>query len=211
MSLSNRPLPSFTLVLTRPSVEGSSTPVEVLVMRDWQQASRREVHLNFQPRDDDPLMKTVDTRFAGSLAYDADYANATTSSLSSSSTSTHDVELDTEFEAETEGEFEPGAECPPLHRQPASLSSFAQHPRPCSPPLYEPEAIPLRVLREQRTPGHRAMPSHSSSHRPPPRSGSRFSSVKILLSILKLFRSLWRKLKQAGGTFWKVSTRGPDL
>lgn len=74
MPLSRLPLPSFSLVLTCDPPDGSGPPVEVLVMKDWAHASRREVHLNLQPKDDDPLMKTVDTRFAGSVAYDVVYS-----------------------------------------------------------------------------------------------------------------------------------------
>ena len=43
-------------------------------LKDFQRASRRELHVNLQPKGDDPLMKTTDTRFAGSLMYDVDYA-----------------------------------------------------------------------------------------------------------------------------------------
>jgi hypothetical protein len=47
--------------------------IEVLALKDFRDASRREVHLSFQPRDDDPLMKTVDTRFSGTLGYEVEY------------------------------------------------------------------------------------------------------------------------------------------
>ncbi|TEB29501.1 hypothetical protein FA13DRAFT_646172 [Coprinellus micaceus] len=72
MSLSRLPLPSFSIVLTRPDESGA--PVELLNLKDFQRASRRELHLNLQPKDEDPLMKTIDTRFSGSLTYDVDYA-----------------------------------------------------------------------------------------------------------------------------------------
>ena len=73
-------LPEFSLVLT--SIEEDGAPVEVFALKDPRKALRRQVHINLsrsrtkpklQPANDDPLMKTVDTRFAGSLAYDAEY------------------------------------------------------------------------------------------------------------------------------------------
>jgi hypothetical protein len=47
--------------------------VEVLTMQDCKPASRRQLHLNFQPKDNDSLMRTVDTRFTGSFAYEVQY------------------------------------------------------------------------------------------------------------------------------------------
>ena len=72
MSLSRLPLPSFSIVLTRPDASGA--PVELLNLKDFQRASRRELHVSLQPKEGDPLMKTIDTRFASSLVYDVDYA-----------------------------------------------------------------------------------------------------------------------------------------
>ncbi|KAJ3514765.1 hypothetical protein NMY22_g14635 [Coprinellus aureogranulatus] len=70
MPLSRLPLPSLSVVLTSSSLDG---PVELFNMTDSGHALRREIHLNTQPKDDDPLMKTLDTRFAGSFAYSATY------------------------------------------------------------------------------------------------------------------------------------------
>ena len=73
MSLSKaaQKMPSFSFVLT-----GSSPchgPTELLAMHDCKPASRRQLQLNFQPMDGNMLMRTIDTRFAGSFAYDVDY------------------------------------------------------------------------------------------------------------------------------------------
>jgi hypothetical protein len=75
-------LPAFSLVLT--SIEEDGAPVEIFALKDPRKALRRQVHINLsrsrampisQSPDDDPLMRTVDTRsrFSGSVAYDAEY------------------------------------------------------------------------------------------------------------------------------------------
>ena len=65
-------LPSFSVALTRSSPSGAL--VEVLSVQDFGQATKRGLHLSFQPSDNDPLMKTVDTRFPGSFVYDVEYS-----------------------------------------------------------------------------------------------------------------------------------------
>jgi hypothetical protein len=68
----SRDMPSFSVALTRSSPSGAL--VEVLSMQDFGHASKRALHLSFQPGDNDPVMKTVDTRFPGSFAYDVEYS-----------------------------------------------------------------------------------------------------------------------------------------
>jgi hypothetical protein len=68
----SRDMPSFSVALTQSSPSGPL--VEVLSMQDFGHASKRKLHLSVQPGDNDPLMKTVDTRFSGSFAYDVEYS-----------------------------------------------------------------------------------------------------------------------------------------
>ena len=68
-------LPSFSLALTQSAPMGET--VEVLALNELGDPSKREVHLSFQPKDDDPLMKTVDTRFSGTLGYEFEYPVST--------------------------------------------------------------------------------------------------------------------------------------
>ncbi|KAJ2918250.1 hypothetical protein MD484_g2178, partial [Candolleomyces efflorescens] len=82
MPLSRLPLPSFSLVLTAANGD------PLLTMEDFNPAlSSVELNLQLpqlsgivtpptllQPRDHDPLMHSVDTRFQGQLAYKARYA-----------------------------------------------------------------------------------------------------------------------------------------
>ncbi|TEB29470.1 hypothetical protein FA13DRAFT_1863683 [Coprinellus micaceus] len=216
-------LPSFLLVLTQSAPMGES--IEVLTLKDFRDASRREVHLSFQPRDDDPLMKTVDTRFSGTLGYEVEYSvTGSFSSLLSmvstddeddtaSSTSTMELDLNREFEAELgfetdskvdtvfESDVEVSGPVLPLHRQPAALLSLAQAP-PFPPHRY-------RSLEEENAsrnsecgvlgPIRPGSQSENPSRPDSAPQSSRFIGLKFLLSILKMFSSLWWKLKKGGG------------
>lgn len=121
--LSRLPLPSLSVTLTSAPLD-SSAPLELLNLTDRQHASSRDVHIDVQPKDGDPLMKTIDTRFAGSFAYTARYPinnspkskttthvrRATSSSRSCddddgvSTTSTTEADLNREFEVEAEAD-----------------------------------------------------------------------------------------------------------
>ncbi|TEB29467.1 hypothetical protein FA13DRAFT_1793149 [Coprinellus micaceus] len=221
MSLSRLPLPSFSIVLTRPDESGA--PVELLNLKDFQRASRRELHLNLQPKDEDPLMKTIDTRFSGSLTYDVDYADekkaahrrasASTSSATSgsslatesededdaastaSSTSTNEVDLDSEIAADNDSvtfsEYEVGElgeTNPPLHVQAPSLVRSS----PCC--ECEAEGIPMRILCGSESPTRSRKGRSQRDFKP-----RRNACLRIWLSILRMFRSLWRRLKRVGG------------
>ena len=126
-----------------------------------------------------------------------------------SSASTTELDLNREFEEELgfdtdsevdtvfESDIEVRGPVPPLHRQPAALASLAQAP-PLFPHRY-------RGLEEEN-----ATRFSESGTLGPTRPGSqsgisnrrwlgRFVGLKFLLSIWKIPRSLWRKLKRAGG------------
>ncbi|TEB26716.1 hypothetical protein FA13DRAFT_1008266 [Coprinellus micaceus] len=248
-------LPTFSLVLT--SIEEDGVPVEIFALKDSRKALRRQVHINLsrsragpnsQPPDDDPLMRTVNTRsrFSGSVAYDAEYlageeetthhhrtaSAASTSSTSSSSSAEEDEEEDIASSAST-SEVDPNGELevdhvsesdaatlhdcdlgelgdhnPPLHRQPALVSSLAQTP-PLPRHHYD-EAIPMSVLDTHGQPISSEVSSGSSgqprSPRPsPPRKN--FGTMKFLLGFLRIFHSLWCRLKGIGGVILRGFTK----
>lgn len=147
-------------------------------------------------------------------------AASSSSSSTASSTSTSEVDLDTDLEVGTdveldtvfmdaESEFdacELGDRCPPLHLQPASLASL-------NPRYGSPDAIPLRVVgaEQAKATGGQNSASPSLVLRSPARSARRFAGIKLLLSVLKFFRSLWRRLKKAGGGVGRMCRRCPNL
>ncbi|TEB29197.1 hypothetical protein FA13DRAFT_1793296 [Coprinellus micaceus] len=194
MSLSRLPLPSFTIVLT-----------------EHRGASYTSVS---SPKDEDPLMKTIDTRFSGSLTYDVDYAVAHPLRLRvplllpsrktrddaasiASSTSTNEVDLNSEFAADdnsvTSSDYEVGElgeTNPPLHVQASSLARES----PCC--KCEADGIPMRVLRGSEAPTSSRQGRSQRDLKP-----RRNACLRIWLGILKAFRSLWRRLKWVGGDY----------
>ena len=97
---------------------------------------------------------------------------------------------------------------PPLHRQPAVVSSLAQTP-PL--PLHQHEkAIPMNVLGAQG----RALSSEGSSSpggkprspRPSP-PAKNLGTMKFLLGFLRVFHSLWRRLKSIGAVILRDFTK----
>ncbi|TEB29515.1 hypothetical protein FA13DRAFT_646801 [Coprinellus micaceus] len=249
-------LPAFSLVLT--SIEEDGAPVEIFALKDPRKALRRQVHINLsrsrampisQSPDDDPLMRTVDTRsrFSGSVAYDAEYlagdeetthhrtaSAASTSSTSSSSsaeedeeediassTSTSEVDLNGELEVDHVSDSDAATlyECdlgelsdhnPPLYHQPAVVSSLVQTP-PLPRHRYD-EAIPMSVLDAQSRPISSEVSSGSSgqprSPRPLPPSKN-LGTMKFLLRFLRIFHSLWRRLKSIGEVILPGFHQGP--
>ncbi|TEB29472.1 hypothetical protein FA13DRAFT_1793151 [Coprinellus micaceus] len=223
----SRDMPSFSVALTRSSPSGAL--VEVLSMQDFGHASKRALHLSFQPGDNDPLMKTVDTRFPGLFAYDVEYSNekngshSTTSATPSSasfSTPTGGDEDDTASSASTMGldrgfdrelDTESGSDTatlsdcdvdPPLHRQPAPLASLVQVP--ALPPRYQKFEVESTTTAPMCAPGHSlGFPSSGSQDDFHPSRGS----LNIVLVILNAFRSLWRRLRKIGGLVFKEFTK----
>jgi hypothetical protein len=138
-----------------------------------------------------------------------------------SSASTTELELNREFEAELgfetdsevdtvfESDMEVSGPVPPLHRQAAALASLSQAP-PFPPHRYRgfEEENATRIsesgtLGPVRPGSQSGSPSRLDSA---PRS-SRFVGLKFLLGILKIPRSLWRKLKKAGGLARRGSSK----
>ncbi|KAJ3532270.1 hypothetical protein NMY22_g7813 [Coprinellus aureogranulatus] len=206
MPRSQRPLPSFSLVLTSPNECG--IPVEVLVMKDFSPASRRELHLNLlQPKDDDPLMKTVDTRFAGKLEYEAHYdaedISDTISTSSSdygdtSSMSTTESDLNREFALEREMEIRLQEA---TARDDDHIREFEVKPprpphlqRPLL-PQYAPEGVPMPVLDRAGSVARRTVSSNTNGSSSP--RGHR--GVKLLQGVSTMLRMLWHRLKTFGG------------
>ncbi|TEB29511.1 hypothetical protein FA13DRAFT_1793182 [Coprinellus micaceus] len=64
-------MPSFSVTLTR-RFPGQA-PREVLALRDWRPANKRDLHLDLHPRDSNPFVETANAQFAGSFAYGAEY------------------------------------------------------------------------------------------------------------------------------------------
>jgi hypothetical protein len=136
-----------------------------------------------------------------------------------SSTSTSEVDLNGGLEVDHVSESdaatlhdcdlgELGDHNPPLHRQPAVVSSLAQ--KPPLPRHHCDEAIPMSVLDAQGQPISSEVSSGSSgqprSPRPsPPRKN--FGTMKFLLGFLRIFHSLWCRLKGIGGVILRGFTK----
>ncbi|TEB23914.1 hypothetical protein FA13DRAFT_1395387 [Coprinellus micaceus] len=135
-----------------------------------------------------------------------------------SSTSTSEVDLNGGLEVDHVNESDAATlhDCdlgelsdhnPPPHRQPAVVSSLAQ-----TPPLprhHYGEAIPMSVLDAQGRPiSSEASGSSGQPRSPCPSPPSKnFGTMKSLLGFLRIFHSLWCRLKGIGGVILRGFTK----
>ncbi|KAJ3497891.1 hypothetical protein NMY22_g19654 [Coprinellus aureogranulatus] len=203
----------------------SATPVDAPGVDDAAPAPRQRVNGGVQPRDDDRLMKTVDTRFA----YDPDYTDsepiASTSGSSSSSsddsqqnddassTSTTESDLNREFASERQREVEEASwmdAATVSDRASTSIELDVQanapvHVHPASMSFLAQRSLPPHFYREREA-GNMPMDIVSvAASRPltPPRA----ASVGLLSGVLRMLRSASCRLKRVGGVILEECTK----